>query len=166
MIEVEVAEMLPINEALGVIKTMNDDEKIETKDELPTHEQVWKTITGDEKRAADEPNIEYHNSPTLTPEQMDNATVTKITTPGGEEVDVIVVNKAGIEVTKGASLPEDNLEELAKEIADEVIDEVEDEIVEPAKPDPVSESESESEEEEPKPVKEEPKPVKEEPKPV
>ena len=41
MVELEVAEMLPIDEVVEVIKTMNDDEKVESKDELPTHEEVW-----------------------------------------------------------------------------------------------------------------------------
>ena len=48
MVELEVAEMLPIKQAVEVIKTMNDDEKVDSKDELPTHEQVWDAITSDE----------------------------------------------------------------------------------------------------------------------
>ena len=129
MIELEVAEMLPIKQAVEVIKTMNDDEKVDTKDELPTHEEVWNTITSDEQRAIDEPEIEFHAAPTLTPEQMDNSTVTKLTTPDGQEVDIIVVNKGNVEVTEGAC-PNDDLDEKAEDIADEIVDEIEEEVEE------------------------------------
>ena len=178
MVELEVAEMLPIKQAVEVIKTMNDDEKVDTKDELPTHEEVWNTITSDEQRAIEEPEIQFHAAPTLTPEQMDNSTVTKLTTPDGQEVDIIVVNKGNVEVTEGAC-PNDDLDEKAEEIADEIVDEIEEEVEEvqePPAPEPESESESESESEEepvpepkPEPVVDEPEPVveaKPEPKPA
>ena len=168
MVELEVAEMLPIKQAVEVIKTMNDDEKVDTKDELPTHEEVWNTITSDEQRAIEEPEIQFHAAPTLTPEQMDNSTVTKLTTPDGQEVDIIVVNKGNVEVTEGAC-PNDDLDEKAEEIADEIVDEIEEEVEKAEEPPaPETETESESEEEEPVPVPE-PKPeppVIEEPAPV
>ena len=48
VVELEIAEMLPIKEAVEVIKTMNDDEKVESKDELPTLKDVVDTIVNDE----------------------------------------------------------------------------------------------------------------------
>lgn len=123
---------------------MNDDEKVEVKDQLPTLQSVWETIVNDEKRATDEPNIAFHDKPTeMTPQQMENSMVTQIEGPNGEMLDVIVVNKAGVVVDKDAPCPEEDIEEIAEEVAKEVIDEVEDEIEEEAKPEPKPEPEPE-----------------------
>lgn len=144
MVELEIADMLPIDQALEVIKTMNDDEKVEVKDQLPTLQSVWETIVNDEKRATDEPNIAFHDKPTeMTPQQMENSMVTQIEGPNGEMLDVIVVNKAGVVVDADAPCPEEDLEEIAEEVAKEVVDEVEDEIEEEAKPEPKPEPEPE-----------------------
>ena len=145
LVELEIADMLPIKQALEVIKTMNDDEKVESKDELPTIQSVYDAIVNDETRAEDEPEIQFHDKPELTPEQMENSVVTKITGPDGKELDVIVINKAGVVVDPDAPCPDDDLEEKAEEIAEEVVDEVEEEVEEAAKPEP----EPETEEEEP-----------------
>jgi thiol-disulfide isomerase/thioredoxin len=131
MVELEVAEMLPIQKVVDVIKNLNDDEQVDQKDPLPTHEEVWETIVTDEKRAVDEPEVHFHDAPTLTQEQMDNATVTTLKTKDGKEVDVIVVNKAGVVVTKDMPCPAEELEEKAEEIADEVVSDLEEEIHEP-----------------------------------
>ena len=131
MVELEIAEMLPIQKVVDVIKNLNDDEKVDQKDPLPTHEEVWEAIVTDEQRAVDEPEIAFHASPTLTQEQMDNATVTTLTTKDGKEVDVIVVNKANVVVTPDMPCPDQDLEEKAEEIADEVVSDIEEEIHEP-----------------------------------
>jgi thiol-disulfide isomerase/thioredoxin len=82
---------------------------------------------------------------------MNTATVTEISGPNGEEMELIVVNRTGV-VADDSPCPTDDLEEKAEEIADEIVDEIEEEIVEEAKPEPEPESESsESEEEEPAP---------------
>ena len=61
---------------------------------------------------------------------MENSSVTKLSLPDGQEVDIIVVNKGDVEVTEGAC-PIDVLDdEKAEEIAEEVVDEIEDEVEE------------------------------------
>ena len=55
---------------------------------------------------------------------MENSRVTQITTPTGEVVDVIVINKAGVVVDPDAPCPDEELEEKAEEIAEEVVEEI------------------------------------------
>ena len=126
LVELEIADMLPIQEAIDAIKNINvEDEEVEQKDDLPTIESVWESIVNDEQRAADEPEIQFHDAPTeMTPEQMENSHVTQITTPTGEVVDVIVVNKAGVVVDPDSPCPIDKIEEKAEEIAEEVVEEI------------------------------------------
>ena len=152
VVEMEVAEMLPIKQVVDVIKTMNDDEKVDVTDVLPSLVDVVETIINDEQRAIDEPEIQFHATVSeLTPEQMDTATVTEISGPNGEQMELIVVNKTGV-VADDSPCPTDDLEDKAEEIADEIVDEIEEEVEEEAKPEPEPESESsESEEEEVKP---------------
>lgn len=78
---------------------------------------------------------------------MDAATVTEITGPNGEDMELIVVNKTGV-VVDDSPCPDDDeeLEEKAEEIAEEVVDEIEEAAEEAAKPEPEPESESEEEE--------------------
>ena len=153
VVELEIAEMLPIKEAVEVIKTMNDDEKVESKDELPTLKDVVETIVNDEKRAVDEPEIQFHaEASVFTDAQKDTAKVTEIEGPNGETLELIVVNKTGVVVHEDSPCPDDDLEDKADDIADEIVDEIEKEVEEETKPDPEPESESsESEAEEPAP---------------
>lgn len=152
LVEMEIADMLPIKQVVDVIKTMNDDEKVEVTDVLPSLMDVVETLTNDEQRAIDEPEIQFHaTASAFTEEQMNTATVTEISGPNGEEMELIVVNKTGV-VADDSPCPTDDLEEKAEEIADEIVDEIEEEVEEEAKPEPEPESESsESEEEEPAP---------------
>ena len=158
VVELEIAEMLPIKEAVEVIKTMNDDEKVKSKDELPTLKDVVETIVNDEKRAVDEPEIQFHaEASVFTDQQKDTAKVTEIEGPNGETMELIVVNKTGVVVHEDSPCPDEDLEEKADDIADEIVDEIEKEVEEDTKPEPEIESESSESEEEPAPQPE-PKP--------
>ena len=62
IVELEIADMLPIKQAVDVITKLNDDEVVKPVDFLPSVFDVVKNIFFDEERAVDEPEIQMHTT--------------------------------------------------------------------------------------------------------
>ena len=141
IIDAKVGEMIPAHKVAEVIASLNKDETIKIKDDLPSVDEVVKQEI---KEAADkEEGVEFHAGITSDPKDFDNATVEKLDTPNGEVVMITIhPDLTGKEIVE---VPVDEIDDLADKEAAEMVDDLA--KGENLEAESASESESESEEE-------------------